>query len=172
MIRFSLSSLICQTPVKRCVIGILSALVFTSCQIQKTNMQLLMKENTVSTVTNRLVVIFRIIVILLTCIILHFRSPSVSEVKLFMEHNRRGENKFCKMFLIVIIIRRTEGRLLPSSFSSFFITCSHHKVLVRSSGITRCLGVVSVYPDAIRQSFQCQQCRVFQAANLFLRGGK
>lgn len=47
-----------------------------------------MKENTVSTVTNRLVVIFRIIVILLTSIIPHFRTPSMSEVKLFMEHNR------------------------------------------------------------------------------------
>lgn len=103
-------------------------------------MQLLMKENTVSTVTNRLVVIFRIIVILLTCIILHFRSPSVSEVKLFMEHNRRGENKFCKMFLIVIIIRRTEGRLLPFSF---FLLFSLHAVIIKFwSGAVGSQGVL------------------------------
>lgn len=88
MIRFSLRSVIYQTPVKLCVLGPLSALVFTSWQSQKTNTQLLLNENTVSTVTNRLVVIFRIIVILLTCIIPHFRTPSMSEVKPFMEHNR------------------------------------------------------------------------------------
>lgn len=54
MIQFSLRSVIYQTHVKRCVIGILSA----QSQSQKTNTQLLLKENTVSTVTNRLVVIF------------------------------------------------------------------------------------------------------------------
>lgn len=126
VIRCSLGSLICQTPVKRCAIGVLSALVFTSCQIQKINIQLLMKENTVSTVTNRLVVIFRIIVILLTCIILHFRTSSMSEVKLFMEHNGRG-----KTYFPLVLYSNNKKKKRRSTFALFlsFIPRSHRETV-------------------------------------------